>query len=63
MTRWERLLDALGVDPDTWDRDHQASFDCSPKAWLKRQLEEIDREDGDEILPDAKCDAPCCAAP
>lgn len=59
MTRWERLLYALGVTPATFDLEHQARFDLSPDEWLTRQLDALAREKPD-LFRSVACKQACC---
>ena len=45
MTRWEKLLSALDVNPDEFELVYQSKFDLSPEAWLKEQIEHLLDED------------------
>ena len=59
MTRWEHLLEALGVSAREFEMWHDSKFDQSPREWLKERLKEMALPPRDELLPDS-CTAFCC---
>lgn len=61
MTRWEALLEALGVDADQFEL-HQSKFDLSPRDWLRSRLEELAEDEGAAELVEGlvECGQPCC---
>lgn len=64
MTRWEALLDALGVEASRFECDHQSKFDLSARAWVRERLEELRAgrtgRDSDKEPVTPPCDRPCC---
>lgn len=37
MTRWDRLLSALGTTPEAFERESSA-FDLNPKSWVEARV-------------------------
>lgn len=63
MTRWDALLEALGVTPENFELEHKAKFDLSPREWLRGQLETVadDEDESDLVEGLTECNRPCCA--
>lgn len=60
MTRWERLLDALGVTPSLFEIEHASKFDLSPETWVRERIEALQQPSDDDDEEPEGCDQPCC---